>query len=91
MQTPFTDSVVVFGILGADGTVRLDFAPPMPPGRIQLTIRPASRPHERLPDLPVEDSSPAPPLDLPRFGVIQEVRPIQVLHRLPDFQSTEAA
>lgn len=90
MQTPSTESVVMFGVLQADGTVRLDYAPPMPPGPIQVTIRAASRPIERLPDLPVEDSSLLPPVDLPRFGGTCEVRPVRILQRFPDPQNEAA-
>jgi len=84
MPTAPNNSVIVFGVLQPDGTVRLDHPPALPPGPIQITIRPVPRQRERLPDLPLEDTSELPPFDLPRAGVAQEVQPVRVLERLPD-------
>jgi hypothetical protein len=92
MQTPPTDPEVAFGFLQADGTIRLDRPPQMPPGPIQIVIRSTSRPHERLPDFPLDDASLSPTfVELPRSGVTQTVQPVRVLQRLPNpFQSVEA-
>ncbi len=84
METVPTDFVIVFGILQPDGTVQLDHPPEMPPGRIQLTIRPLPPQRERLPDLPTDDDSVPPPFDLPRLEITGVVQPIRVLQRLPD-------
>jgi hypothetical protein len=91
MQTAATDPVVLFGILQPDGTVRLDHPPTMPAGPVQITIRPIDQ-RERLPDLPVDDSSVPPPLDLPRLRFTRVVQLIRLAERLPDpLESVEVA
>jgi hypothetical protein len=84
MQTAPANSVVVFGILQDDGIVRLDYPPEMRPGRVQITIRAIAQSRERLPDLPIEDSSESPPFELPRIGITRVVQPVRVAERLPD-------
>ena len=92
MQTTFANSVVLFGVLQPDGTLRLDQPPEIPPGPVQVTIRAVAQPRERIPDLPIEDPSAPPPFDLPRLGTMRAVQPIPVEHRLPDpVQSAEVA
>ena len=92
MQLAPGNSVVVYGILQRDGTVRLDRPLGIQPGPIELTIRPIPPRSERLPDLPFDDLCEAPPFDLPRSGVTWAVQPIRVLQRLPDpVQSVEVA
>jgi hypothetical protein len=78
------ESIVVFGVLESDGTVRLEHPLDIPSGPMQVTLRPISRHHERLPDLPIQDECILPPCELPRSGFTQLVRPIYVPQRLPD-------
>jgi hypothetical protein len=84
MDTSYTDSVVVFGMLQPDGTLRLDESPGVPPGRMEVTLRPVSRQKVRLPDPPLEDLCIAPPCELPRLGVTSLVHPVPIFERLPD-------
>jgi hypothetical protein len=84
MQTAPSNSLVVFGILQSDGTVRLDRPPEIPPGPVQITIRPIGQAQERIPDLPVEDLSVPTPFDLPRTGIMRVVQTSRVAERLPE-------
>lgn len=91
MQPSPTNTVIVFGTLHPDGTIRLDPLPPMPPGPVQVTIRRVQS-HQRLPDSPVDDLENTPPVDLPRMGALRSVDPVRVVEHLPDpLQSIEAA
>jgi hypothetical protein len=91
MQTSSTDSVIVFGTLQPDGTVRLDSLPSMPPGPIQVTIRRVQR-NKRLHDFPVDESAVSTPLDLPRLGTTRMVEPVRIFQHFPDLpQNIEAA
>lgn len=92
VDTVSTNSVVVLGMLQPDGTIRLDHPPALPPGPMEVTLRPIRQQRERLPDLPFDDSSAPPPCDLPRDGTARPIQPIRVLQRLPDpIQSVDFA
>jgi hypothetical protein len=92
MHTAPENSVIVFGVLQPDGTIRLDHPPAMSPGPIQITLRSVPPQRERLPDLSVEDPSVPAPFELPRGECTWKVEPIRVLQRLPDpFQNVEIA
>ena len=84
--------VVVSGILLPDGTVQLDRPLEMQPGPVEVSVRPIPPQSDRLPDLPIEDSSVSPTFEMPRSGVALGLQPIRILQRLPDpIQSLEVA
>lgn len=82
-----TLSVVIDGVLKADGTLEFDALPAIPPGRVRITLQPLGelpiRP-ERLPDPPWEDDSIPAPFDLPRSGEVERVQPRAGAERLPE-------
>lgn len=84
MNTSFTDPVVVYGMLQADGTLRLDNPPGVPPGRMEVTLRPVSPQRARLPQPPIEDMCVAPPFELPRSSNSKHVDSAPIFERLPD-------
>jgi hypothetical protein len=84
MNTPPTSPVVAFGVLQADGTVRLNQPLAMPPGPSQMAIRPVTEPVERVPDLVVDDFIQPVSCNLPRLSAMQDIQPTHVLERLPD-------
>lgn len=82
-----SSGIVVEGDLRADGTIKLDVSPPLPAGRVRVTVQslPKTPPESaRLPDSPwLDDSIPA-PFDLPHFGEVERVQPRQGAPRLPE-------
>lgn len=86
-MTTAATGVVLDGDLRADGTIALDRYPPLPPGRVRVTVQalgkspPAAA---RLPDPPWLDDCISAPFDLPHFGEAQTVRPRPAEPRLPE-------
>ena len=82
-----SSGIVLDGNLRADGTIALDGHPPLPPGRVRVTVQglakepPAAT---RLPDPPWLDDSLSPPFDLPHFGAARRVQPRPGKLRLPE-------
>ena len=77
-------ALVLNGNLNADGTIRLDRPPDVPPGRVRITLQPlpASVPGAiRLPDAPWPDDAISAPCDLP-FPGRTEPRPPAASARL---------
>jgi hypothetical protein len=86
MSTTST-GVVLDGDLRADGTIALDRSPPLPPGRVRVTVQALERTPPvaaRLPDPPWLDDCISAPFDLPHFGEAQLVRPRPAEPRLPE-------
>jgi hypothetical protein len=82
-----TMSFVATGLLKADGTLEFDCPPPLPPGRVRITLQSLGEKETgvvRLPDAPWPDDSIPAPFDLPRPGVVERVQPHQVAERLPE-------
>ena len=80
--------IVLNGVLNADGSLKLDHRPELPPGRVRVTLQllPEAL---RLPDPPWNDESVPAPFDLPRFGTAERVLPRLAGERLPDpFESS---
>ena len=82
-----SSGIVLEGTLRTDGTIELDTSPPLPPGRVRVTVQslPKTPPESvRLPDPPwLDDSIPA-PFDLPHFGEARRVLPRQGEPRLSE-------
>ena len=79
--------IVLDGDLRADGTIALDTYPPLPPGRVRVTVETlatAPLPSGRLPDSPWLDDCISAPFDLPHFGDAQLVQPHLGEPRLPE-------
>jgi hypothetical protein len=59
--------IIVSGTLNPDGSLELDNVPPLPPGRVRVTLESLSpvRGAERLPDPPWTTDEIAAPFDLP--------------------------
>jgi hypothetical protein len=79
--------VILEGDLRADGTITLDARPPLPPGRVRVTVQGLARaapPATRLPDPPWPDDCIPAPFDLPHFGEATPVRPRRGERRLPE-------
>lgn len=75
------------GVLDADGTIRLDHPPELPPGPVQVTLRARIAPDKYdplLPDPPWPDESIPPPCDLPIFGPRERVTLREIDMLLPD-------
>ncbi len=81
-----TASIVLDGLLKPDGTLVFDAPPPLPPGRVRITLQQFENSRagkERLPDPPQIDESISAPCDLPRPRG-ERVEPRVVQERLPD-------
>ena len=79
--------IVLDGDLRADGTIALDTYPPLPPGRVRVTVERLAKdplPSDRLPDPPWLDDCISAPFDLPHFGNAQLVQPQWGEPRLPE-------
>ena len=82
-----SSGIVVEGDLREDGTIKLDVSPPLPAGRVRVTVqslRQATPESVRLPDPPWPDDSIPAPFDLPHFGDAERVQPRQGEPRLPE-------
>ncbi len=80
-------ALVYEGLLLSDGTVRLDRAPDIRPGPVQITLRPISKSATNdafLLDGPWEDESISAPCDLPVAGLRRRIHPRPGRVRLPD-------
>ena len=86
MSTTSTE-VVLDGDLRADGTIALDAYPPLPPGRVRVTVQPLAKTppaSARLPDPPWLDDCISAPFDLPHFGEAHLVQSRLGEPRLPE-------
>ena len=86
MSTTST-GIVLDGDFRADGTIALDAYPPLPPGRVRVTVQTlarAPRPAARLPDPPWLDDCISAPFGLPHFGEARLVQPRLGEPRLPE-------
>jgi hypothetical protein len=89
-----TPTIVLTGILRADGTVELDQRPDIPPGPVQVVLRRVPRScggseasgsgAGRLPDQPLEDEGVLVHFDLPRPAGGRPVPSRKGARRLPD-------
>ena len=79
-------SIILEGVLKADGTLELQSRPQLPPGRVRVKLEllpQANSKAERMPDLPWPDDTIPAPFDLPRPRP-QRVDARAVNERLPD-------
>ena len=75
------------GVLDADGTIHLDHPPEMPPGRVQVTLRPVSgsaASEVLLVEDPCGGGYIPTPCDLPLPGPFKRIYPQRVEAPLPD-------
>ena len=85
-------TVVLEGDLRPDGTIALDRFPPLPPGRVRVTVQVIEPPPPVaiLPDLPWLDDCISVPFDLPHFSEAHVVRQHPAAEpRLPEPFETE--
>jgi hypothetical protein len=79
-----SNPIVLRGILQDSGVISLNEAPNLPAGPVEVTLQVLPRQSHRRTEAPLEDTSVAPPFELPRMGPFREVLPRRVTRRLPD-------
>jgi hypothetical protein len=76
-------SVVLDGVITADGNLEVQVPSSFPPGPVRVTVQPVQA-GERLPDPPWPDEGIPAPFDLPYLGVSKRVEPRPAKERLPE-------
>jgi len=80
-------SVVLGGVLRADGTLELDGQPELPPGRVRVKLQAVAHAERKglpVPDPPWVDESIAAPFDLPLSQSTEPLDVRQVAELLPE-------